>query len=958
MTALGTNQEIITGISSVFPETITYTSPAGCFTTLTVTIDPTPDPITGPMAVCVGSTITLSDDLLIGTGTWSVSNGDASLTGTVITGGLSNVGVAGENAGVDNVTYTVPTGCSVSYYVTVNPLPAHIVGPNTVCGTDSVTLTDSLGTFGTWAISPTSIVTINPVTGQVNAYGGTAGGIATVTYSIPPMGCSVYLTITVNPLSDIVGPDHICTGVPTLFTDGTPLGVWSSTSTTIATIGSGTGVATGHITGPDTIKYTMASGCVAYELVSVNPTPGPIDLPPYVCVGQTVTATDATFGGVWTSHATAIATIDPVSGVIGGESSGTVIISYSFGTGCYAVSTIIVDPLSPIVGPTQVCYGTSIFLTDATPGGTWSSTFPSIASVALSATFPEYTGDVYGVSTTGGLDTIKYTMSTGCVATLLVTENPLPAPIVAPSNLCLHDTVSISDASPAFGKWTISPTTTADTIFNPISPITSFVGRTVGAVTLKYEDTLTGCFVTKLINVNQLPDSMTGLFNVCLDATTTLYDATIVPPPPSGDGIWVTTGGIVTELGAGYGYAVFEGIAVGTTTISYYTPGGCLMTHLLEVSPNVTPTIDIYPNIGDTVSVPGHDIICTGQSVNFDFGTTFGGITPTYQWSVNGTIVSTGASYSYTPATGDLVKVVMTSDVVCPTNPFANDQWIMTVDPVVADAVAISPTTLATVCSGNPVTLIATGTNGGPSPTYTWYVNGVSVAAGPVYTYDPVNGDIITCDMTSSLHCAMPAPAVSNSVTATVNPTLVDAVTIFAYPGTTVNAFTSVFFNLEAINYGFAATYQWYDNGVLIPGATSDTFTLTNPQNNDVITCVMTSSNPCTTPSITTSNGLKMIIGNVGVAGVPNAFSEVALVPNPNKGTFALKGTMNDVASGEVGVEITDVVGRVVYHGTTMAVNGKVDMQIGLDDNVVNGVYYLRISAEGVSDVRHFVIER
>ena len=74
------------------------------------------------------------------------------------------------------------------------------------------------------------------------------------------------------------------------------------------------------------------------------------------------------------------------------------------------------------------------------------------------------------------------------------------------------------------------------------------------------------------------------------------------------------------------------------------------------------------------------------------------------------------------------------------------------------------------VCAGQTVTLTATPVNGG-TPSYTFYVNAISVQSGSSdsYTYSPVNGDVVTVDMNSTAACATGNPASSNSISIIVN---------------------------------------------------------------------------------------------------------------------------------------------------------------------------------------------
>ena len=148
-----------------------------------------------------------------------------------------------------------------------------------------------------------------------------------------------------------------------------------------------------------------------------------------VCPGSAETLTDFFTGGMWTSSNTAVATIDPIAGILIGHAPGSTVILYTFPTGCAVVTTINITSLPTIYGATNFCVGNSITLTDVTTGGTWSSSNSAIASIGTG-------GTVSGVSS--GTATITYS-GIGCVATHPVTVNP-GRPIA------MHS-VSISDTS-------------------------------------------------------------------------------------------------------------------------------------------------------------------------------------------------------------------------------------------------------------------------------------------------------------------------------------------------------------------------------------------------------------------------------------------------------------------------------------------------------------------------------
>jgi hypothetical protein len=119
------------------------------------------------------------------------------------------------------------------------------------------------------------------------------------------------------------------------------------------------------------------------------------------------------------------------------------------------------------------------------------------------------------------------------------------------------------------------------------------------------------------------------------------------------------------------------------------------------------------------------------------------------------------------------------------TNRMYNCVYI-TIDPVLPVSVTISPSANP-VNAGLPVTFTATPVNEGPGPIYQWKVNGFNVGSNlPSFTYQPVNGDVVTCVLTSDLPCATNNPATSNAIVMEVNGVPVNAtVTGGSQPGET-----------------------------------------------------------------------------------------------------------------------------------------------------------------------------
>ncbi|MCD6012714.1 MAG: domain containing protein [Flavipsychrobacter sp.] len=81
-------------------------------------------------------------------------------------------------------------------------------------------------------------------------------------------------TVTVNPApAAIAGAHAVCVGITTPLTNAVSGGTWTSASTSIATVGSSTGIVSGVAVGATTITYSLSSGCYATYSMTVHPTP-------------------------------------------------------------------------------------------------------------------------------------------------------------------------------------------------------------------------------------------------------------------------------------------------------------------------------------------------------------------------------------------------------------------------------------------------------------------------------------------------------------------------------------------------------------------------------------------------------------------------------------------------------------------------------------------------------------
>ena len=835
-------------------------------------------------------------------GTWTSSN---TAVATIVAGSGFTTAVG---VGTTSITYMLPAGCIATMTLSVNPVPAPINGNTQVCGGLTDNLTD-ITAGGTWSSSNTSVATIDPATGIVNAY---IGGTTTISYMLAT-GCSSTMILTVNPSPvAISGNFNLCVGLSNLLTDASAGGTWSSSDPAIASIVSGTGLATGVATGTATITYMLSAGCTATSNVTVNAVPGAINGTTNGCIGTTTTLTDATSGGLWSSSNTGVATIGVVSGMITTVSSGTTTISYTLtASGCYVTTTFTVNPPpAAISGTPVICQGNSVTFNDGTGGGNWSSSNIAIATVNAS-------GLVTGVSP--GPVNISYTLPTTCYSIYATTIEASPTAINGSSTVCVGSAVTLSDNITG-GTWSIAAGSGTAAISSATGIVT---GLTPGTVIVTYA---TCSPVSTVMSVNPLPSAILGEGSVCQGSSTTVSDATPGGTWSISPGASISPSGVITGIST-----------AGAVIVTYTLPTSCYITVPISVSPIPSP-------------IQGVDSVCPGSSVILTDATADG------VWSS-----SDGTIAHATAFTGEILGMVH-GDV---TITYSLVSGCYTVTPFHVETpipVFLSVTTNPIdtfLCTDVPVTLTASVTPAVGSPTFQWEIFGSYVGAGSVYTYNPLHADFITCLMTMNGACTSPT-AINKDVTLNVwplaGPTVVVTCTqpdTAAYMGEVYTFYTTVTFG------GPSPSYQWYINNAPVGGATHPVFTTPVYNENDSVYCVVNGNSPCDTGSyVGTSNG-KIIYGQgwLSVSNVKTGSNDLSLFPNPNTGSFTLSGTVSAGQDKEVTLEVTDMLGRTVYTGTTMPQNGTIKAEITLG-NEAAGSYLLRVNTESGSQAFHFVISK
>ena len=591
---------------------LVYTAPT--------TVTPLPNNPSSPSTALAGATLVWTQPTTSGVFTAASIPLPVSLAGTtfrlIFTWQNGPAGGVSPGGAIDNISLTY--NCSA---------PAAITGTASLCTGATTSLADG-SPFGAWSSS-------NPAVGTISSSGivtGITGGTTTISYHTTCVSPAT-LVVTVNAApAPITGPTFVCLSTTATLGETSTGGTWSSTFPGVASV-SATGVVTGNTLGTTVISYANGCGTPVSRAMTVNPLPTSIITTiNHICAGGgTTTMSDATTGGTWSASPPANAsatTTGPGTGLItGGLSGGTATVTYTSALGCNATTVITIDPLPlPITGAVPICAGNFTTVSDALPGGTWSSSVTGVATVGSS------TGFVQGI--VGGTTVISYINACGA-ATVVFTVNAYPGPIIGDDTICIGGTTALADPLIG-GSWSSSNPAVAG-----ILPSSGFAtALAIGTTRITY--TMPGgCSTTHIVDVQDVPPPITGVMHMCPTAITSLFNTLI-------GGTWSSGNPVVATVGSSSG--VVTGIISDTAHIIYTTPAGCTVL--------ATVTVDPVPAgiIGDTV-------LCVLQS------STLFDATPGGTWTSLTTAVATinATSGLISPVTTGTVMIKYTLPTGCST---------------------------------------------------------------------------------------------------------------------------------------------------------------------------------------------------------------------------------------------------------------------------------------------------
>ena len=518
--------------------------------------------------------------------------------------------------------------------------------------------------------------------------------------------------------------------------------------------------------------------------------------------------------------------------------------------------------------PSAICNsGTATLSATGGPSYNWSSGCAgSVASCNVSPTITT----TYTVTVINGFT---------CVASVVVTVNPIPTVTAGGGTICTGSSTSITAGGASTYSWsnglgtgtpkTVSPTTSltytvtgtdvnsctntanAVVIVNPLPTVTTAVGGAIcsggstsitasGASTYSWSNGL-GTGTPKTVSpTTSFTYTVTGTdVNSCTNTANAIVTVNTLPTVTAGGGTICNGGSINITAGGANTYSWSNGLGTGTpktvspTTSFTYTVTGTDLNSCTNTA-NAVVTVNSLPTVTATSGA-----VCIGSSYTI----TASGAS-TYTWSGGGT----GATKAVSPIAVSTYTVTGTDSHSCTNSATA----IVTVNSL--------PTVTAgggAICSGSSINITAGGAS-----TYSW---SNSLGTGTPKSVSPTTSTTYTVTGTDVSSCTNTANAV---VIVNPLPTVTTAVGGAICSGGSTN-----------ITASGASTYSWSNglgssNPVTVSPAITTTYTVTG-----------TDGNACTN----TANA---------VVTVGGALPIITFTTNPSSGSICVGDIASITASG------------------------------------------------------------
>lgn len=525
-------------------------------------------------------------------------------------------------------------------------------------------------------------------------------------------------------------------------------------------------------------------------------------IPPQCPSGSSVALTATPSGGIFSGTGVSGSTFNPVTAGVGVH---TITYIYSDGICSTSTSIQVAVSASQITAPSiNICAGLNVTMTAST--GTSFQWYRN--SVLLSGA----TSQTYSASSNGTY--YCRIVNSGCTSNsnslvLTVVNNPNPL-ISTGSSTTFCSPGSVILTSNSFSGVVYQWRKNGVDIVNATNQ--NYTANSVG--TYRVVQTANGCNKSSA--------------NVSVSTASSVSSVISASGPTS----FCTGGSVVLSANnaiPGYNYQWKNGgVNInGATTSSYTATGSGSYTCFVSASCGTATSNSISVTVGSintNVSPSGTVVICTGGTVTLTAVSDPGF---TYQWLLNGNIISGATQNSYSTSMAGDYSVYITSSCGNATSSLTS---------VVTNSVSISISAAGStnICSGNSVQLNVDYVVNGYS--YQWRRDGVDISGATSTSYTAGLAGNYTCVINGVC-----GTATSNTITVNVESTSASIT-----PSGSITVCNGVSYTLTA-NIVAGYTYQWKLSGNIISGATNTSYVASLPGSYSVDvtgTCGTVTSNP------------------------------------------------------------------------------------------------------------------
>jgi gliding motility-associated-like protein len=568
---------------------------------------PTPSNAGVTQTICSALTSLAGNVPSVGTGTWSLVSGVASITSP----NLATSGLTGVAVGTNVLQWTIGNGVcpSLSSTVAIVRDPAPTVasaGPNqTICIPAVATLAANVPAIGTgsWTLVSGGATITNPTlpnTGITAVAIGTNILQWTISNGVcPPSISTVAIIRDADPTTALAGPNQtICSGVTTLAgnTPAIGTGSWTLISgvTSITTPTLETSGVTAVAVGTNILQWTISNGVCASSSATMsivrdpNPTLANAGPTQTICLPASATMAGnipAIGTGSWTlisGGATITNPTLPNTGITA-VAIGTNILQWTISNGVCppSISTVAVirdpSPTTALAGPNQtICSGVTTLAGNTPAIGTGSWTLISGLTTITTPTLE--TSGVTAVAV--GTNILQWTISNGvCVsssATMSIVRDPNPTVANAGPNqtICLPASAIMAGNIPAIGTGSWTLISGGATITSPTLPNTGITAVAIGTNILQWTIS-NGVCPPSISTVAVMRDPSPTVANagpsqtICSGVTTLAGNT-----PAIGTGSWALISGITTITTPTLETTGVTAVAVGTNILQWTISNG------------------------------------------------------------------------------------------------------------------------------------------------------------------------------------------------------------------------------------------------------------------------------------------------------------------------------------------------------------------------------------------------